>query len=142
MDPVTANGGIERRERESCGDCLYRADVDPKLRGSLLPPYRSKQIPLATPTSTLLADEWNGEGPRRIGLWLLLLAIVVPVLYLFWPPPTAADRVRLVEAQNAQAAAEAVRQERQQAVTANTAALSQAIDDWNKAQADLGAQQS
>lgn len=63
---------------------------------------------------TLLADPWVGRGPWRIGAWLLALAIVVPLLYLLWPPPS--DRTRLREALAAQGTAQRLVEQREAGV--------------------------
>ena len=74
---------------------------------------------------TLIADTWVGWGPRRIGIWLIVLAVIVPLLYLRWPPPSPSDRTRLTAAVGAQHAANTVLQEREDAVKKLEASLTQ-----------------
>jgi hypothetical protein len=69
----------------------------------------------------LLADPWIGRGPHVLGFWLLFVAIIVPLLYVRWPPPN--DRAALVAAVAAREQAERLAQQRQAAVTKLTTAL-------------------
>jgi hypothetical protein len=82
---------------------------------------------------TLLADPWTGFGPSAVGIWLLLLAMIAPLLYWHWPPPL--DRVKLAAAIAARDEAARAVQQRQDAVTRLAATLEELK---TKASADRG----
>jgi hypothetical protein len=72
---------------------------------------------------SLIADPWLGWGPTGIGMWLLMLAVVVPFLYLVWPPPSTFDRSTQATLQAAADAANRLVQQREEAVSTLTKSL-------------------